>query len=445
MYPRLCLEHVEQIASTADAFRHRPPTIGGRMQVLYSRCAGLDVHKDSVFVCVRWISDDGKGHEEVRSFGTTWRQLLALGDWLAEQKVGHAAMESTGVYWKPIWNLLEDRVKLILVNAQHIKQVPGRKTDVKDCQWIAQLLQHGLLKASFVPDRPQRELRDLTRQRVQLMGEIARAANRIQKVLEDANIKLGSVVSDVMGLSGRDMLMALIAGNTSPAAMAQLARGQLRMKIPALEEALSGKVTEHHRFMLKALLDQVHYLEQQVEAFDQRIEEVMTPFEQAAVARLDSMPGVNVRAAQNILAEIGHDMSRFASEDHLASWAGICPGNNQSAGKRRSGKITRGNRWLKRTLAQCAWAASRKKDSFLSARYKRLSKRRGGKRAAVAVAHSQLTAIYHMLSHSQDYHELGSDYFDHVQGDRIKRHLVTRLERLGYQVELVAKPKKDAA
>ena len=413
------------------------------MQVMHACCAGLDVHKDSVFVCVGRMSDDGKVSEEIRVFGTKTGQLLALGDWLVSKGVTHAAMESTGVYWKPIWNLLEDRVKLILVNAQHIKQVPGRKTDVKDCQWIAQLLQFGLLKASFVPDRPQRELRDLTRQRSQLVGDHSRVANRIQKTLEDANIKLASVATDVLGVSGRQMLQALIQGNRSAQHMAELARGRMRSKVPQLAEALDGRVNEHHRFMLRMLMEQIASLEKQIEAFDQRIEQVMGPFEKAAVAQLDEMPGVNQRAAQNLIAEIGTDMSRFASAEHLASWAGICPGNNQSAGKRKSGRITRGNRWLKSTLVQCAWSAARKKDSFWMGRYQRISRRRGARRAAVAVAHSQLTVIYEMLKTAEGYREIGSGCLKQKDDDRLKDTLVARLERMGYKVDL--QPKADAA
>ena len=413
------------------------------MQVMHACCAGMDVHKDSVFVCVRRMSDDGKMSEEIRMFGTKTGQLLGLGDWLVSQGVSHAAMESTGVYWKPIWNLLENRVKLILVNAQHIKQVPGRKTDVKDCQWIAQLLQLGLLKASFVPDRPQRELRDLTRQRSQLVADHSRVANRIQKTLEDANIKLASVATDVLGVSGRQMLQALIQGNRSALHMAELARGRMRSKVPQLAEALDGRVNEHHRFMLKMLMEQIESLEKQIEAFNQRIEQVMGPFEKAAVAMLDGMPGVNQRAAQNIIAEIGTDMSRFASAEHLASWAGICPGNNQSAGKRKSGRITRGNRWLKSTLVQCAWSAARKKDSFWMGRYQRISHRRGARRAAVAVAHSQLTVIYEMLKTGEQYRELGGQSLKQNDQQRLKDALVARLERIGYQVTLA--PKTDAA
>jgi transposase len=413
------------------------------MQVIYACCAGLDVHKDSVFVCIRRMSDDGKVSEEIRVFGTKTGELLALGDWLVSKGVTHAAMESTGVYWKPIWNLLEDRLKLILVNAQHLKKVPGRKTDVKDCQWIAQLLQFGLLKASFVPDRPQRELRDLTRQRSQLVADHSRVANRIQKTLEDANIKLGSVASDVLGVSGRQMLAALIQGNCSAQHIAELARGRMRSKVPQLTEALNGRVNEHHRFMLKMLMEQVASLEKQIEAFDQRIEQVMSPFEKAAIAQLDEMPGVNQRAAQNIIAETGTDMSRFGSAQGLAAWAGICPGNNQSAGKRKSGRITHGNRWLKSTLVQCSWGAARKKGSFWMGRYQRISRRRGAKRAAVAVAHSQLTVIYELLSTGQTYREMGSNYLNQKDQDRLKETLVARLERMGYQVDL--RPKADAA
>jgi transposase len=406
------------------------------MQVLYPHCAGLDVHKETVVACVRHVDDRGHARHEVRSFGTSSRELNRLGDWLVAEGMTHAAMESTGVYWKPIWNLLEGRVKLLLVNAHHIKQVPGRKTDVTDSQWIAQLLAHGLLRESFVPDRPQRELRDLTRQRAQLAMDKNRVANRLQKILEDANIKLSSVASDVLGASGRDMLRALIAGQTDAAAMAQLARFRLRVKIPQLVEALNGRVSEHHRFMLKTLLGQVEYLEQQIELFDQRIEQVMGPFEKEAVRKLDTIKGIDIRTAQNIIAEIGTDMSRFPSEDHLANWAGISPGNNESAGKRRGGRILHGNHWLKRSLTQCAWAASRTKDNFLSARYKRLVKRRGKKRAIVAVAHSQLIAIYQMLSKGQTYQDLGADHFDRIAGDKLKRQLVHRLHKLGYNVTL---------
>jgi transposase len=406
------------------------------MDTIYPDCAGLDVHKDSVYACVRHLSPGGKVRQEVRAFGTATRALLELSDWLAGEGVTHVAMESTGVYWKPVWNVLEDRFDVMVVNARHIKQVPGRKTDVKDCQWIAQLLQHGLLKASFVPDRPLRELRDLTRQRAQLIQERSRVANRVQKTLEDANIKLASVASDALGASGRQMIQALIDGNQTPEQMADLARRRLREKIPQLREALSGKVTDHHRFMLRQLMEQMRHLEGQVETFDARIEQVMGPLQQAAVGMLDQIPGLDVRAAQNIVAEIGVDMSRFPSAAHLSAWAGLCPGNNRSAGKRKSGKTTEGNRWLKRTLTQCAWAASRTKGSYFQVQYRRLAGRRGKKRAAAAVGHSQLVVAYHMLRDGTAYEDLGPNHFDNLVESQRTGHLVKRLEKLGFRVTL---------
>ena len=409
------------------------------MEVMHHCCAGLDVHKDTVVACFRRALPDGLVENQVKTFAATTAGLLELGDWLVEQKATIAAMESTGVYWKPVWNLLEGRLDLMLVNARDVKQVPGRKTDVKDCQWIAQLLQHGLLRPSFVPDRPQRELRDLTRQRTQLVADKARVSNRIQKVLEDANVKLGSVASDVLGASGRDMLKALIAGDADAAAMAELARYRMRTKIPQLREALSGKVTAHHRFMLKMLLEQVEHLDEQIAAFDQQVQEVMSPLEKQAIQRLDAMPGIDVRSAQVIVAEVGTDMRRFPNEHHLASWAGLSPGNHQSAGKRRSGRTSPANRWLRTTLCQCALAAGRKKGSYYSAQYRRIAARRGRKRAAIAVAHSQIVAIYHLLD-GAEHRDLGADYFDKLGSERLKRNLVSRLERLGYKVNLEEKP-----
>jgi transposase len=406
------------------------------MDTLHPHCAGLDVHKDSVYACARHLGPDGRARQEVRAFGTATGQLLALSDWLAAEGVTDVAMESTGVYWRPIWNVLEDRFAVMVVNAQHIRQVPGRKTDVKDCQWIAQLLQHGLLRASFVPDRPLRELRDLTRQRARLIEEKSRVANRVQKALEDANVKLGSVASDVLGVSGRLMLRAIVAGDQTPAQMAGLARGLLRRKIPQLRAALSGRVTPHHRFMLRQLLGHVEHLEGQIAAFDRQVGEVLRPLERTAVEMLDAIPGVDARAAQNVVAEIGADMSRFPSAGHLASWAGLCPGNHASAGKRKSGRTTDGNRWLKRTLTQCAWAASRAKGTYLQARYRRLAGRRGKKRAAIAVAHAQLVAAYHMLRDGTAYRELGADHADAAAADESRRagQFVKNLERMGYHV-----------
>jgi len=417
------------------------------MQVLYSRCAGFDVHKDSVMVCL--LID--RAEPIIRQFATTTQELLRLRDWLIEHGIKHIAMESTGVYWKPIWNILEDGFELMLVNAQHIKQVPGRKTDVSDCQWIADLLRHGLIRASFVPPSPQRDLRELTRQRSQLIAERARVANRIQKTLEDANIKLGSVASDILGKSSRDMLETLIEDpNADPLKLAQLARSAMRPKIPQLALALNGKLRDHHRFMLKQLLDQADYLGKQIQTFEDRIDQIMIqagreadaeakgeegPFAKA-VRRLDPIPGINRRAAQSILAEIGHDMSRFKTAAHLASWAGLCPGNDESAGKRRSGHTRFGNRWLKQMLVQCAWAASRTKRSYFHGMYHRIKARRGHKRALIAIAHAMLTTMWYLLSRTTQYADMGAIQQHPQNPQRLTRHLVQRLEQLGYSVTL---------
>jgi transposase len=374
------------------------------MEILYHCCAGLDVHKKTVVACIRRLGPDKQAEDLVRTFGTMTGELLELADWLAAHSVVHVAMESTGVYWKPVFHLLEDRFQVLLVNAQHIKQVPGRKTDVKDCQWIAQLLQHGLLRASFVPPQPIRELRDLTRQRSQLVGERASVSNRIQKVLEDANIKLSSVASDVLGVSGRAMIAALIGGETEPDRLAELARRRLRGKIPQLRQALKGHVTEHHRFLLRTLMDHVRHLEELIGRLDQRIEEAMSPFAQA-VDRLVTIPGVDRRAAEVIVAEIGTDMTKFPGAGHLSSWAGMCSGNHQSAGKRQSGRTTPGDRWLRQVLVQAAWAASHTKKTFLSATYHRWAKRMGRKRALVALGHKILVLIYELLTDQTTYQE----------------------------------------
>ena len=397
------------------------------------RCAGLDVHKDSVWACAR--VDGGRFLER---FGTSSRELLRLGDWLAGHGVTVLAMEATGVFWKPVWNLLEGRFELMLVNARHVKQVPGRKTDVRDCDWIARLLEHGLLKASFVPDRPQRELRDLTRQRTQLLADRARVVNRIQKVLEDANIKLASVATDITGKSGRAVLDALAEGELSPEQMAELVHRRMEAKKPALREALAGRVSGHHRFMLRSLLGQIDHLDRMVESFDARVEEVMSPLEHEAVERLDEVPGFDARTAQNVLAEIGTDMSRFPSAAHLASWAGLCPGNHESAGKRLGGRTRKANRWLKGALTQAAWGASRTRRSYFSARHRRLTARRGKKRATVAVAHDLLGVAYLLLSDpAARYADLGADYFDRLDGpERQAERMVRKLQRLGYSVEL---------
>jgi transposase len=409
------------------------------MDILHPCCAGLDVHKEKVVACVRKYTG-GKTRQEVRTFRTETNALLALADWLTDEGVSHVAMESTGVYWKPIWNLFEDVFELLLVNAEHIKKVPGRKTDVKDAQWIAELLQHGLLKPSFVPERPVRQLRELTRQRVQLVRQKVQVANRIQKTLEDANVKLGSVASDVLGQSGRDMLRAIVAGESDPIKLADLARQQLRKKIPQLQEALYGEIQDHHRFLLGLLLEQVEFLEGQIDKLSRRIEEVLpAPFAEA-IGRLDTIPGVDRRAAENIVAEVGVDMGQFPSAAQLASWVGVCPGNDESAGKRRSGRTTKGDRWLRVVLVQCAWAASRSKGTHLRALYQRLVGRRGKKRALVAVAHRLLLIVYNVLAKGQCYREPAAPADKPQDKERLRRRLLRRLEELGVKVTVEAVP-----
>ena len=376
------------------------------MDILYPCCAGLDVHKRSVQACVRRRAADGQLTAQSRRFGTMTADLLELADWLAAQGVTHVAMESTGVYWKPVYHLLEGRFALLLVNAQHIKRMPGRKTDVTDAGWIAQLLQHGLLAPSFVPPPEVRALRDLTRQRTQLIGERASAANRIQKVLEDANIKLAGVATDVLGKSGRAMLRALIAGATDPAALAALARGSLKKKAPALRQALQGRVTDHHRFLLGMLLEQAEHLEGQVARFAARIAALMAPFA-ADAARIQKAPGIGSQAAEVVVAEVGTDMAQFPSSGHLSSWAGLCPGNHESAGKRHGGRTTKGSQWLRTALVQAAWAASHTKGTAFAAAYRRWVKRLGKKKALVALAHKILTVIYTLLKTQTEYREPG--------------------------------------
>lgn len=407
------------------------------MDTIYRCCAGLDVHQKTVEATVRRLDEAGRLTTQTRRFGTMTRELLALGDWMAQEGVTIVVMEATGVYWKPVWNLLEGRFELLLVNARHVKQVPGRKTDASDSQWLAQLLQYGLLRGSLVPPRAVRELRDLTRDRTQLVQESARVANRIQKVLEDANVKLASVATDVLGVSGRAMLEAMIAGEQDPVRLAGLARGILRKKDAQLRLALHGGLTDHHRFMLGVHMEHLHDLERYIATIEERIDQKVA--EQGwgqAVERLDQIPGVDKRTAQVMLCETGGDMSRFASEHHLASWAGMCPGNHESAGKRKSGKTRKGSRWLRAALVQAGWAATRTKNRYLKAQFHRLARRRGRKRALVAVGHSVLIAAYHMLKEGRDYHELGGDYFERRDAERIKRSLVRRLEALGNRVTL---------
>jgi transposase len=405
------------------------------MEVLYERCAGLDVHQATVVACVRRPGTRGRRASEVRTFGTTTAELLTLADWLTTEGVSHVAMESTGVFWKPVFNILEGRVAVILVNAQHIKAVPGRKTDVRDCEWIAQLLEHGLLRPSFIPPAPIRELRDLTRHRKVLVQQRASEANRVQKLLEAANIKLKLVVTDVLGVSGRAILHALIAGERDPRVLAELAKGSLRQKRARLAEALQGRFTSHHAWLLDELLTHIAYLDGAIVRLDRRIAEASQPYADH-VARLQSIPGVDRDAAETIVAEVGVDMSRFPSAGHLASWVGICPGNYESAGKRQRGTTRKGNRWLKTMLVECGWGAGRARRTYLGAQYARLSRRRGKKKAAMAVGHSILVAAYCIIRDRIPYRDLGPDHFDHLASQRLTRHYLHRLEQLGHRVTI---------
>lgn len=407
------------------------------METLYERVGGLDVHKKSVVACRRRLTPSGRVQKEVTTFGTTTSQLLTLLAWLKEWDVTHVAMESTGVYWKPVWNILEGHVELLLVNARHLKTVPGRKTDVKDCEWIAQLMQVGLLRGSFVPSVEVRHWRDLTRHRTKLQGQRTSVVNRIHKVLEDANVKLSSVISDIMGVSGLRMLRAIVSGESDAVALSQLGDPKLRASQEVLQESLQGKLTAHHRFMLEGLLDQVAFLDGQISRLDARLEEQMRPFEEQ-LKRLDTIDGIDRVGAQSLLAELGPDMAQCPDADHLSSWAGMSPGNDESAGKRRSGKTTKGNKWLRRTLSQAAWAATKRKGGYLSAQYRRLASRRGKNRAIVAVGHTILVAAYYILRDGVEYHDLGGDHFDRLRRERTVSNLVSRLQRLGYNVSLEA-------
>lgn len=401
------------------------------MRIMHECCCGLDVHKKMIVACLL-----RKGSEkQIRQFGTTTGELQAMKEWLVQSGCTHVAMESTGVYWKPVYNILEGSLELLVVNAQHMRTVPGRKTDVRDAEWIADLLQHGLLKASFVPPVFERRMRELTRYRTALTNERSRATQRLQKVLESANIKLSSVVSDIRGVSARAMLDQIAVGVTDPKLLASLARGQLRRKRAELEAALVGRVEPHHRLLLVELLAQIDYLDESIERLNTEIEDRFRPFEQD-LQLADTIPGVNLKTAQALLAEAGTDMSRFPTSRHLSSWAGICPGQNESAGKHHSGKTRKGNRWLRHALTEAAHAAAHSKDTYLAAQYHRLAARRGKKRAVIAVAHSILVILYHMLRQRQSYHELGSNFFDQRDKTGLQRRLVQRLEKLGYTVEL---------
>ena len=406
------------------------------MERQVERCCGLDVHRDTVAACVRIGGGPGqRTQQHVQTFRTTAGDLVVLRDWLAAHAVTHVAMESTGVYWKPVYYALESDFTCLLVNAAHIKQLPGRKTDVKDCAWIAQLLEHGLLRGSFVPPAPIRELRDLTRYRKAVIQDRTRVVNRLHKTLEDAGIKLASVASDVLGISGRAMLEALVQGTTDPALLAELARGRLRGKLPALRQALAGRFRGHHAFLIGQLLAHLDYLDEAIGILSGQVETVIAPFADA-LTRLDSIPGINQRTAEVIIAEIGADMSAFPSAGHLASWAALCPGNHESAGKHKSGKMRKGNRWLRTALIEAAAGASRVKNSALQARFRRVLRHRGPKKAVVAVAHALLRAAYHVLADHAIYRELGADYYDRQHGQRVTRRAIQLLERQGYRVTL---------
>jgi transposase len=432
------------------------------MDVIYTHCAGLDVHKKTVVACCITPGPQGEKLIEHRTFGTMTADILALCDWLTSKQITHIAMESTGEFWKPIYNLLEGHFEILVVNAKHVKNVPGRKTDVKDAEWLADLLRHGLLRGSFIPPQPQRDLRDLTRQRTNLVQDRVTVVNRLQKVLEWANIKLTSVATDVTGVSARAMLEAILQGQVDPQTLAELARGRMRNKLPELERALSGRVREHHRFLIANHLAQIDFLDEQVAAFDaeisKRLESPSEPPEgrveqsdqkqadadspdgplswEAAVGLLDTIPGIGRRAAEQILAEIGPDMRRFPTEAHIASWAKLSPGNNESAGKRYSGRTGHGNRFLRTCLIQAAHAAVHVKDSYFKSFYHRLAGRRGVKRAIVAVAHRILTAAYHMLIRHEPFRELGATYLDERNRAKVVKSTTRRLEHLGYRVTL---------
>jgi len=407
------------------------------MDVVHARCAGLDVHKATVVGCVRV---PGERHQERRAqtktFATTMGGLGKLADWLTAHGVTHVAMESTGVYWRPVYAVLEGTVELLLVNARHVKMVPGRKTDVRDCEWLAQLLECGLLRGSFVPPPAVRDLRDLTRYRKALIRERSHSVNRVAKTLELANIKLGCVVTDLMGKTGRAILEALIAGGEDPEALAALAQGLLQKKRAELREAVVGRMTPHYAFLLRQHLTLIDALGAQIAELDARIEAAMAPFAEA-YACAQTMPGIAARAAQAILAETGVDMSRFPTPEQFASWARLCPGTHESAGKRRPTTIGKGATWLRATLQEAAWAAVKTKKSYYAALYHRLKARRGAKKAIVAVQHAMLVALWHMLRHRVPHRDLGRDYFDRRNPARIRRHHVRRLEQLGYQVLLV--------
>ena len=405
------------------------------MEVLFARCAGLDVHQKTVVACVRLHGPDGRARTETRTFATHTAALLELSAWLEENGCTHAVMEATGVYWKPVWHILEEGLALVLANAHYVRNVPGRKTDVSDAAWLADLLAHGLVRSSFVPDRPTQELRDLTRTRKQLVRQRAQHVNRLHKVLEDANLKIGSYITDITGVTGRAILSSLVAGETDPAKLADLRNPRLKTPRDELILALTGKVTQHHRFLLQMHLDQIDSADRSVALLDVQIEELTRPLAEA-VGRLADMPGMSETSARVVLAEIGADMSRFPSARHLVSFAGLCPTLNQSAGKSRSAKLKKGSVWLKTVMVNCAWAASRAKNTYARAQFHRLKARRGSKKAVVAVAASMLTAVYYLLRDGVPYRDLGATYFDRRDQTKIANRLRRRLEALGFSVQM---------
>lgn len=405
------------------------------MEVLYARCAGLDVHQKTVVACVRIHGSDGRAQTETRTFATDTAALLELSAWLEQNGCTHAVMEATGVYWKPVWHILEESVALVLANAHYVRNVPGRKTDVSDAAWLADLLAHGLVRSSFVPERPTQELRDLTRTRKQLVRQRAQHVNRLHKVLEDANLKIGSYVTDITGVTGRAILTAIIAGETDATKLASLRNPRLKTPPDELAKALRGKITQHHRFLLQMHLDQIEAADRSVALLDSQIEEQTRPLAEE-VRLLEDMPGMSRTSACVVLAEIGADMSRFPSQRHLVSFAGLCPGLNQSAGKSRSSKLKKGSNWLKTVMVNCAWAAARSKKTYARAQFHRLKARRGSKKAVVAVAASMLTAIYFVLRDRIPYRDLGVSYFDRRDQTKIANRLRRRLESLGFSVQM---------
>jgi transposase len=405
------------------------------MDVLHAHCCGIDVHAKFVVACCRQIGSTGSVTKTSRTFGTMTADLQALAAWLTSEAVTHVAIESTGVLWQPVWNILEPHVTIVLVNPRDVRQVPGRKTDVTDAEWLAQLLQYGLLRSSFVPPVAIRALRDLTRGRAKLVDQTTAVTNRIHAVLHDANIKLGSVATDILGVSGRAMLQAIVEGETDPSRLADLARHRLRSKLPALRRALEGRVTDHHRFLLRRLLGQLAFLEAEIAIYDARIAEASAPFV-AILARLDTIPGVDRRTAENLFAELGAEMSVFPTAAHLASWAAICPGNHETGGKQLKGTTRHGNRWARRALTEAAWGAKHTRGTYAAAQFRRLAARRGAKRAIVAVAHSLLVAAYYIIRDEVVYTDLGAAHFDRLAPTQLTRYFVKRLESLGHKVTL---------